>query len=131
MTVRLTFRDAAHRAWRQGLGLRARRLDAAEAVSIAIAVTRGLDFASDDEQAIVACAALANREAMRTRDVIKLLITHGLITEADGKDGYRFFAGGRPASPRRPCVVGHWVWSTLGERWPRRVALVGVVWTVV
>jgi hypothetical protein len=90
MAIRLSSRDSEHRAWRQGLGLRARRLDDGEAVSIAIALARDFGFASDDEQAIVAYTALANREPMRTRAAIKLLVAQGLIDEATGSAGYRF-----------------------------------------
>ncbi len=89
MTARLTSRAPAEREWRRGLGLRARWLDAGEAVSIAIAQTRGLDFASDDEQALVAYTALTGRPAVRTRDVIHRLVDHGLIDESVGRDGYR------------------------------------------
>jgi hypothetical protein len=58
-------------------------------VSIAIAAARDLDFASDDEQALVAYTALGHRRAIRTRDAIKLLVMHGLVEEAAGRDGYR------------------------------------------
>src|ERR1039457_2801377 len=53
MTARLTCLEADEREWRRELGLRARRLDVGEAVSIGIAVKRGLEFASDDEQALI------------------------------------------------------------------------------
>lgn len=90
MAVRLSSRDPEHRHWRAQLGVTARRLDAGEAVSIAIAVTRDLDFASDDEQALVAYTALTDRAPMRTRDAILLLVARGLVDEAAGRDGYRF-----------------------------------------
>lgn len=89
MTVRLTSREPAQRAWRRGLGLRARWLDAGEAVSIAIAQARGLTFASDDDQALIAYTALTGRPAVRTCDVIHLLVNQGLIDEAAGCTGYR------------------------------------------
>jgi hypothetical protein len=92
ITARLTSMEEDARAWRHGLGMRARRLDAGEAVSIGIAVTRGLDFASDDGQALIAYGALTGRPGVevRTRDVIKLLVDQRLIEEAMGRDGYRF-----------------------------------------
>jgi hypothetical protein len=90
MAARLTSREAGDREWRSGLGLRARRLDAGEAVSIAIAHARGIDFASDDGQALMAFTALTTRPPVRTRDVIKLLINAGTIDEATGRDGYQF-----------------------------------------
>jgi hypothetical protein len=90
MTARLTSLEADEREWRRELGLRARRLDVGEAVSIGIAVKRGLEFASDDEQALIAYSALTGRPPVRTRDVIKLLVNQQLIEEAVGRDGYRF-----------------------------------------
>jgi hypothetical protein len=89
MAARLMSREAEPRVWRRELGLRARALDAGEAVSIAIAHARGLDFASDDGQALVAYTALTGRPATRTRDVIRLLVGRGLIEESVGRDGYR------------------------------------------
>lgn len=53
-------------------------------------MARSLDFASDDEQALVAYTALADRTPMRTRDAIKLLVARGLVEVAAGRDGYRF-----------------------------------------
>jgi hypothetical protein len=89
MAARLTSREPAERAWRCGLGLRARWLDAGEAVSIAVAQARALSFASDDEQALVAYTALTGRPAVRTRDLIYLLVSQGLIEEAEGHAAYR------------------------------------------
>src|SRR5215475_13734385 len=73
MATRLTSPEPGQREWRRGLGLQARRLDAGEAVSIAIAQARGHDFASDDGQALIAYTALTGRQ----------------IDEAAGRDGYR------------------------------------------
>src|SRR5215475_5192085 len=73
LAARLTSRDAGDREWRRGLGLRARRLDAGEAVSIAIAHVRGIEFVSDDGQALVAYTALTGLPPVRTRDIIQLL----------------------------------------------------------
>jgi hypothetical protein len=90
MATRLTSREAGDREWRRDLGLRVRRLDAGEAVSIAIAYSRGIEFASDDDQALVAYTALTTRPPVRTRDLIRLLINTNMIDEATGRDGYRF-----------------------------------------
>lgn len=89
LAVRLTSGEADEREWRRSLGMRARRLDAGEAVSIAIAQARGLDFASDDGQALVAYAGLTGRAGVRTRDVIQMLVSDGAIEESEGRDGYR------------------------------------------
>jgi len=90
ITVRLTSMTADARAWRRELGMRARRLDTGEAVSIGIAVTQGFDFASDDGQALVAYSALTGRAEVRTRNILKLLVDQGLIDEAVARDRYRF-----------------------------------------
>jgi hypothetical protein len=89
MAVRLNSPDPCQREWRRALGLTARRLDAGEAVTIAIALARGLDFASDDEQALVAYAALTGRPGLRTRDIILLLVSQGAIEESVGCQGYQ------------------------------------------
>lgn len=90
MTARLTSRAVDQREWRRRLGLRARWLDSGEAVSIAIAQARGLGFASDDEQALIAYTALTGRPPLRTRDVIQLLVSKGVIEETEGRSGYHF-----------------------------------------
>jgi len=51
---------------------------------------RTVPAASDDGQALVAYTALTSRPPVRTRDVIKLLVTTGIIDDATGRDGYRF-----------------------------------------
>jgi hypothetical protein len=90
MATRLVSPDPDQREWRRTLGLRARRLDTGEAVSIAIAHARGLGFASDDGQALVAYAALTGRPAVRTLDIIQLLVTQGFVDKAVGREGYRY-----------------------------------------
>jgi hypothetical protein len=91
LAVRLMSMEDDARAWRrEELGMRARRLDAGEAVSIGIAVTSGLDCALDEEQGLIAYKALTGRPEVRTRDVIKLLVEQGLIEEAVGRERYRF-----------------------------------------
>jgi len=90
MAIRLSSRDAEQRNWRAQLGLTARRLDAGEAVSIAIAAARNFDFASDDQQALIAYTALGHRAGVRTRDAIKLVVARGLVEEATARNGYRF-----------------------------------------
>lgn len=90
ITARLVSMAEDAREWRHRLGMRARRLDAGEGVSIGIAVTRNLDFASDDGQALIAYTALTGRPEVRTRDLIRLLVNQGLIDEALGQDRYRF-----------------------------------------
>lgn len=93
ITARLTSMTEDARTWRRELGMRARRLDTGEAVSIGIAVTDGLDFASDDGQALVAYTALTGRAELRTRDILKLLVDQGLIDETVARDRYRFLQG--------------------------------------
>jgi hypothetical protein len=88
VALRLTSMDPDQRSWRQKLGLRARRLDAGEAVSISIAQARDCDFASDDEQALIAFTALTGRPAARTVDIIRLLVQHEQLDEIDARHGY-------------------------------------------
>jgi hypothetical protein len=90
ITARLISMTEDARSWRRGLGMRARRLDTGEAVSIGIAVTCNLDFASDDEQALIAYRALTGRVELRTRDILRLLVDQGLVEEAIVRDRYRF-----------------------------------------
>lgn len=74
IAVRLQSRNQVDRNWRRAMGARSRRLDAGESVSIAIAVTRTLRFASDDEDALTIWAAMAGTAALRTRDVLRQLV---------------------------------------------------------
>jgi hypothetical protein len=87
--VRLTSSDPDDKKWRTSFGLRARRLDAGEAISIAIAHARGLEFASDDGQALVAYTGLTERTAARTLDIVRLLVKRGMVEESAAREGYR------------------------------------------
>ena len=84
--VQLT--EPGSRSWRQALGMRARRLDAGEAVSIAIAVARGESFGCDDEDACIAYGALGGIECLSTLDLVQRAVTHGLLSEDAARDGY-------------------------------------------
>lgn len=44
---------------------------------------------SEDAQALVAFRAITGRPAMRTVDIIKLLVGRGFIDESAGRSGYR------------------------------------------
>jgi hypothetical protein len=91
LALRLMSMEEDARAWRrEKLGMRARRLDAGESISIGIAVTSSIDCALDDEQALIAYKALTGKPEIRTCDVIKLLVSQGLIDEAVGRERYRF-----------------------------------------
>lgn len=89
LAVRLQSRRPEDRAWRHSLGVKARRLDAGESVSIAIAVTRQLAFATDDEGALTLWEALSGLPGRRTRDLLWQLVTDGSVAESDAQDVYR------------------------------------------
>jgi hypothetical protein len=89
LAVRLQSRRPEDRAWRHALGAKARRLDAGESASIAIAVTRQLAFASDDEDALTLWEALAGVSGRRTRDLLWQLVTDGLVAEPDAREAHR------------------------------------------
>ncbi len=72
LAVRLQSRRPEDRAWRHALGAKARRLDAGESVTIAIALTRSLPFASDDDDALTLWEALSGGPGRRTRDLLRL-----------------------------------------------------------
>lgn len=86
LAVRL--QDPAERDWRSTLGIRARRLDAGEAVSIAIATTRGFSFASDDDDGQVAYIALGGAAHYWTLDLVKWAVQKNMLPEADARTGY-------------------------------------------
>lgn len=86
LAVRL--QDRSDRAWRQELGVRARRLDSGEAVSIAIALARGFGFASDDDAARVAYLALGGGQHYWTLDLIQAAVDQDLIDERTARVGY-------------------------------------------
>ena len=88
LAVRLQSRRPEDRAWRRSLGAKARRLDAGESVSIAIAVTRSLSFASDDDDALTLWEALSGAPGFRTRDLLLELVGRGVVAERAAADVY-------------------------------------------
>ena len=86
LAVRLQSRRPDDRAWRHSLGAKARRLDAGESVSIAIAVTRSLSFASDDDDALTLWEALSGGPGCRTRDLLRELVRGGVVAEQEARD---------------------------------------------
>jgi hypothetical protein len=88
LAVRLQSRRLEDREWRRSLGAKARRLDAGESASIAIAVTRSLAFASDDEDALILWKALSGVAGWRTRDLLRQLVTDGSVADADAHEVY-------------------------------------------
>jgi hypothetical protein len=89
LAVRLQSRDASDRVWRSSLGARARRLDAGEAASIAVASARSLEFATDDDDALRIWQGLTRHPASRTRDLMKRLAASGAVSEADARATYQ------------------------------------------
>ena len=86
LAVRLQSRRPEDRAWRHSLGAKARRLDAGESVSIAIAVTRSLSFASDDDDALTLWEALSGAPGFRTRNLLLELVGSGVVAEQEARD---------------------------------------------
>jgi hypothetical protein len=87
--VAVRLQDPKEGTWRQSLGVRARRLDAGEAVSIGIATARGLTFASDDDEGRAAYLALGGTKHLWTLDLVQEAAAQGLLAEADAREGYR------------------------------------------
>ena len=85
LAVRLQSRRLEDRERRHSLGAKARRLDAGESASIAIAATRSLEFASDDEDALTVWGALTGAPGGRTRDLLWQLVTDGVADEDDAR----------------------------------------------
>jgi hypothetical protein len=88
LAIRLQSRRPDDRAWRQSLGAKARRLDAGESASIAIAASRRLAFASDDEDAIILWTALTSSPCHRTRDLLHRLVSNKTVIEDEAGDVY-------------------------------------------
>jgi hypothetical protein len=86
--VRLQSLREEDREWRRSMGARARRLDAGESASIAIASRRSLAFASDDEDALILWEALTSTPGRRTRDLFWRLVDDGRVGEQDAKAAY-------------------------------------------
>jgi hypothetical protein len=91
LAVRLQSRRPDDRAWRHSLGARSRRLDGGESASIAIASSRALAFASDDEDALILWQALTATPPRRTRDLFWQLVTEGAVPERDAQAMYDMF----------------------------------------
>jgi hypothetical protein len=89
LAIRLQSRRPDDRAWRQSLGAKARRLDAGESASIAIAASRSLAFASDDEDALILWMALTSSTGHGTRDLLRQLVSSRAVPEDDARNAYR------------------------------------------
>jgi hypothetical protein len=90
VTGALTSSSERDRAWRRdALGLRARRLDTGEAVSIAITVERGWSLACDEADGRRAFAALCSgREASSTLDLVLGAVNLGVLGHNEAREGY-------------------------------------------
>ncbi len=89
LAIRLQSRRPEDRAWRHSLGAKARRLDAGESASIAIAMSRSLTLASDDGDALTLWEALSGKPGRRTRDLLHQLTADEFVTEPDAREAYR------------------------------------------
>ncbi|HXH07189.1 MAG TPA: hypothetical protein VNI83_11420 [Vicinamibacterales bacterium] len=93
LALAMRLRAPEERAWRTALGMRARRLDAGEAVSVAICVSRGESFGSDDGDACIAYKALSGAECLSTLDLAQRAVQMGLLPEYDARSGYERLRG--------------------------------------
>lgn|GEM_PF-1952973 len=88
LAVRLQSRRLEDRAWRHAHGAKARRLDAGESASIAIALSRSYAFASDDDDALTLWQALSGRSGWRTCDLLHQLVSEAVVSEHEARDMY-------------------------------------------
>lgn len=86
LAIRLQAREA--REWRTSLGMRTRRLDAGEAVSLAICVSRNEAFWCDDEDARIAYESLGGRECLTTLDLARLGVERRLLSRTEARAEY-------------------------------------------
>jgi predicted nucleic acid-binding protein len=98
LALAIRLQATEERAWRRSLGMRARRLDAGEAVSLAICVSRDEEFGCDDEDARIAYQALRGRASYSTLDLVKTAVQNGLLARDEAmteyeklRRAYRFF----------------------------------------
>lgn len=84
----LRLQDRDERDWRAEMGMRARRLDSGEAISLAVAVRRQLSFASDDDSGRIAYLALGGSAFFWTCDLARRCVEQGLLREDEARDGY-------------------------------------------
>jgi predicted nucleic acid-binding protein len=91
LAIRLQARE--EREWRTTLGMRARRLDTGEAVSLAICISRNESFGCDDEDARIAYQALGGRECRSTLELARLAVERGLLRESEARAGYEKLRG--------------------------------------
>jgi hypothetical protein len=89
IAIAVRLQDPKERHWRKSLGVRARRLDAGEAVSIGIATARAMAFATDDDDGRAAYLALGGTKHHWTLDLVQEAVAQGLLADAEAREGYR------------------------------------------
>jgi predicted nucleic acid-binding protein len=89
IAIAVRLQDPKERHWRKSLGVRARRLDAGEAVSIGIATARAMAFATDDDDGRAAYLALGGTKHLWTLDLLQETVAQGLRADAEAREGYR------------------------------------------
>jgi hypothetical protein len=82
---RLTSVTPEDRAWRSSFGVKARRIHAGEAACIAVAVTRGIAFATDDNDAAHAYVGLSQRTPESTLSLLKRSVTLGMLDDQEAR----------------------------------------------
>jgi hypothetical protein len=88
LALALRLQDSRQGDWLKGLGVRARRLDAGEAVSIAIAVRREQQLGSDDGDGRRAYLGLGGTQHWWTLDLIQRAVALDRLPEDVAREGY-------------------------------------------
>lgn len=91
LAIRLQARE--EREWRASLGMRARRLDTGEAVTVAICVSWNEGLGCDDEDGRVAYQALGGQQCLSTLDLLKRAVHGGLLQQDEARAGYEKLRG--------------------------------------
>ena len=85
IAYRLTSVTPEDRAWRTSLGVKVRRIHVGEAACIAVAVTRGIALATDDNDAAHAYVGLSQRTPESTLSLLKRSATLGMLDEPEAR----------------------------------------------
>jgi predicted nucleic acid-binding protein len=88
LNTAIRLQDPDERDWRASLGMKTRRLDAGEAVSVAIAVSRSEALGCDEEDGRIAYGAMGGTECRSTLDLVRRAVEEGLLPEDEAREGY-------------------------------------------
>lgn len=83
LATNLASKSDISRAWRQTLGIGARRIDSGEAACLAVAITRSYDFATDDRPAAGAFTAMTGQKPRTTFDALDEFAAAGRLNNLE------------------------------------------------